>query len=98
MKNDDQRKEGFSMLAKAVELDRKVILVICGGDGTVMWVISELQTFNINHNKVPIAMLPLGTGNDFSQILGWGKECPSDLLDDNYAKLKKRVSYWFSSI
>ena len=73
MKNDEQRKEGFTMLAKTVEEERKVILVICGGDGTVMWVVTELQTFNIDHSKVPIAMLPLGTGNDFSQILGWGK-------------------------
>lgn len=42
-------------------------------------------------------MLPLGTGNDFSQILGWGKECPSDLLKNDFAKLKKRVSYWMSA-
>ena len=50
-----------------------MIVTICGGDGTVMWVVSELNKYNIDHNLVPIAMIPLGTGNDFSQTLGWGK-------------------------
>lgn len=61
------------MLSQFVAEKKKVLLVICGGDGTVMWVVTELHTFEIDHSKVPIAMLPLGTGNDFSQILGWGK-------------------------
>jgi len=71
--------------------------VICGGDGTVMWVATELKNFEIDHMKCPIAMLPLGTGNDFSQVLGWGKTIPDDLLDDNFAKLKKRATYWLSA-
>jgi diacylglycerol kinase family enzyme len=43
-----------------------------------------------------MAIIPLGTGNDFSQTIGWGKESP-DLLDKNYEKLKKRVTYWLSA-
>ena len=62
-----------------------------------MWVVSELAKYQIDHMEVPIAMLPLGTGNDFSRVVGWGKECPSDLLQDDYAKLKKRITYWMSA-
>lgn len=38
-----------------------------------MWVISELHKYNIDTELTPLAIIPLGTGNDFSQYLGWGK-------------------------
>ncbi|VDN43063.1 unnamed protein product [Gongylonema pulchrum] len=44
-------------------------ILIAGGDGTISLAldsISELQ------RKIPIAVLPLGTGNDLSRTLGWG--------------------------
>ena len=46
--------------------------MICGGDGTVMWVVSEIAKYKIDPEKVNIAIVPLGTGNDFSRNLGWG--------------------------
>jgi diacylglycerol kinase (ATP) len=61
-----------------------------------MWVVTEMTSFGIDHSRVLIGIIPLGTGNDFSQTLGWGKESP-DILSDNYAKLKKRVTYWLSA-
>jgi len=73
MKDQESRNRGFIELKTKVEENKPVILVICGGDGTVMWVVTELSNHKINHSKVPIAMIPLGTGNDFSQVLGWGK-------------------------
>ena len=71
-------------------------MIICGGDGTVMWVVTEMSLFGIDHMKVPMAIIPLGTGNDFSQTLGWGKESP-DILSNDFAKLKKRITYWLSA-
>ena len=54
-------------------MDRPTIGIVCGGDGTIMWVVSEMNKHKIDVMKVPLGVIPLGTGNDFSQYLGWGK-------------------------
>ncbi|BBM86388.1 diacylglycerol/lipid kinase family protein [Candidatus Uabimicrobium amorphum] len=41
------------------------LLVSAGGDGTLLYVINSLKDF-----QVPLMPLPLGTGNDFSSMLG----------------------------
>lgn len=40
MKEAEDKKVGFSKLKKALEEKKEPILVICGGDGTVMWVVT----------------------------------------------------------
>ncbi len=40
---------------------------MCGGDGTVMWIVTEMLKYDIKVISVPIAVIPLGTGNDFSR-------------------------------
>jgi diacylglycerol kinase (ATP) len=44
-------------------------LVICGGDGTVTWILTALMQ---SAHEVPVAIVPLGTGNDLARSLGWG--------------------------
>jgi diacylglycerol kinase (ATP) len=69
-KNRDQ---GFQHLKHLTKRNQPVIAVICGGDGTVMWVVSEIAKNGIDPMLVHLAIMPLGTGNDFSRSLGWGK-------------------------
>lgn len=46
--------------------------VAAGGDGTVSWVISILTRVFTGAFRPPLAIIPLGTGNDMSRSLGWG--------------------------
>ncbi len=39
-----------------------------------MWVVNQLANHKISPMKTPLAIIPLGTGNDFSQTFGWGKQ------------------------
>ncbi|XP_066906580.1 diacylglycerol kinase epsilon [Halyomorpha halys] len=53
----------------------KPIILIAGGDGTVASVITLLYKNRKNIKcDFRVGIVPLGTGNDLSRVLGWGKE------------------------
>ncbi|XP_058856596.1 diacylglycerol kinase delta-like isoform X2 [Acipenser ruthenus] len=52
-------------------------ILVCGGDGSVGWVLSELDKLGL-HKQCQLGVLPLGTGNDLARVLGWGGLCDDD--------------------
>ncbi|KRX09840.1 ATP-NAD kinase-like domain [Pseudocohnilembus persalinus] len=96
----DQREKGFLKLKEEIEAkQKKCRAVVCGGDGTVMWVVEEMIKYKLDVEHCPIGIVPFGTGNDFARVLGWGGSAPGQVIGSNLGGLKKMIKKWiFSTI
>ncbi|XP_023933369.1 diacylglycerol kinase theta isoform X2 [Lingula anatina] len=76
-------------------------ILVCGGDGTVGWVLSCLD--NVGQDAVcqspPMGIVPLGTGNDLARVLRWGPgytggEDPLNVLRDVIEAEEIQLDRW----
>lgn len=86
------RKKGLEVV-KEHENAFDTRIIICGGDGTVLWVIQEVIDAGISISRVAFGIIPIGTGNDFSRSLGWGSSSVS-FSAKNIIGLKEIVQEW----
>ena len=79
----------------------KYRILVCGGDGTIGWVLQCLD--NVGQDSLcsnpPCAIVPLGTGNDLARVLRWGSgysgdEDPMALLRDVIEAEEIRLDRW----
>lgn len=71
-------------------------LVACGGDGTAAAVLDAVHR---SGRDVPVAIIPLGTGNDLAKHLGWPQDPPADAQLDAWlahalAAPERRLDRW----
>ncbi len=71
----------------------KARILVCGGDGTVSWILQALEALS-DSKPPPIAILPLGTGNDLARIHGWG----GGYTNENILSLLEEVSKSYVSL
>lgn len=90
------QKPGFAALKEASRCG-VVRMVVAGGDGTILWAIEEAEKHFIDtRSQVLLAVVPLGTGNDFSRFSGWGGRAPNmrRLFRRNHEGLRRLVQEW----
>ncbi|KAK2179943.1 hypothetical protein NP493_466g05012 [Ridgeia piscesae] len=76
-------------------------ILVCGGDGTVGWALSCLDNVgqDAQCQSPPMAIVPLGTGNDLARVLRWGPGCtgaeePINLLRDVIDAEEIKLDRW----
>lgn len=76
-------------------------ILVCGGDGTVGWVLQCLDNVGQDSEcqSPPCAVVPLGTGNDLARVLRWGPgftgtEDPLTVLKDVIDAEEVRLDRW----
>lgn len=68
-------------------------ILVCGGDGTVSWIISTIEKMKLQRWP-PIAILPLGTGNDLARVHGWGGGYSNESLIEILEQVAGSYTSW----
>ncbi|MFS7940604.1 putative diacylglycerol kinase (ATP) [Helianthus anomalus] len=64
----------------APEIQKKLRIIVAGGDGTAGWILGVISDLNLAQPP-PVATVPLGTGNNLPFAFGWGKKNPGTDLE-----------------
>ena len=65
----------------------KLIIVICGGDGSMNSIVDLLEQKLPSLSNCVFVPMPIGTGNDLSQVLNFGCKMSIDFLHEYFQKL-----------
>ena len=65
---------------------------MCGGDGTAVWILSAIDDLAITPSP-PVAIWPLGCGNDLAETLNWGGVNQMDIFTVRMGKHTKSHRY-----
>lgn len=77
----DLAERGPEEILQSFSAFTRLRILVCGGDGTVSWIVSTIEKMKLQRWP-PIAILPLGTGNDLARVHGWGGGYSNESLID----------------
>jgi hypothetical protein len=69
---------------KFIQFQTNIRVIVCGGDGTMAWIMSALDRIDHHRGSFPIAMMPLGTGNDLARQFHWGDTFRNSFLKESF--------------
>ena len=70
-------------------------LLVCGGDGTVSWLLTALVENDLI-GWFSVATIPLGTANDFARVMGWNNAFFAGIVEDAVERLSGRRDELFA--
>jgi len=77
---------------------RKIKFVVGGGDGSIRWTLTVIDRIYADsslsaHIKYPLAILPLGVGNELSRCTGWSKAFALSPFSSASDRLEEYLGY-----
>lgn len=88
------------MTVRGVRSRRKhghVFAIMAGGDGTVLWGISEIWEHGIDDRYIVIGVIPYGTGNDLARSLNWNAFNALSPFKNDMKLLKNLMNEWLEA-
>ena len=67
---------------KMSKYGKKVMVVLCAGDGSFMSIVEDLKNYGIDIDKIIFTQFPFGTANDVSSAFGWGRTPTKKMLNN----------------
>ena len=95
--NQESLSEGVLCLQSLLLNKKSLRVVVTGGDGSLVWVIQEMLQKGIDTSNVPFGIMPFGTGNDLSAMLGWGRKPPKPVIGKHNKGLLKYLKAWLDA-
>lgn len=73
------------------EIDNIDLIVVAGGDGTIRRIVKELMKRKKRDQRIPLAILPMGTANNLSRSLQYNPDLDIKSRIRNWKDAKKNV-------
>ena len=81
LQDQESRKNACDEIKSLLENIDILRVIIAGGDGSLIWAIETFVKEEIFLERIHFGILPFGSGNDLSAMLGWGRDPPSDMFE-----------------